>query len=52
VEDSVDPDRARFLVEFIFDGFAADRDFDDGVDAVRRIVADRDEIDVHDGGAP
>ena len=52
VEDAVDEQGARFLVELILDRLAADRDLDDHVEAVGRIVAGRDEVDVHGRQAP
>ena len=42
VQDAVDEQRARLLVELVLHRLAADRHFDDDVDAVRRIVADRE----------
>ncbi len=43
----VDEQGARLMVELIFDRLPADRDLDDDVDGPWRIVADRDEVDVH-----
>jgi hypothetical protein len=42
MEDPVDEQGSGSLVEFIFDGLAANRDFDDHVDGVRRVIANRD----------
>jgi hypothetical protein len=47
VQDAIDEQRARFLVELVLHRFAADRHLDDDVQAVRRFVADRDIFDVH-----
>ena len=47
VEEAVDDQRAGFLVQFVFDRLAADRHFDDDIDVVRRIYADRDRVDTH-----
>ena len=51
VQDPVDEERARFLVEFVLHRLAADRHLDDDVEAFGRIVADGDEIDVHGPGS-
>jgi hypothetical protein len=47
VEDSVDEQGARLLVELIFHRLAASGDFDDDVEVVGRVDSDRDEVDVH-----
>ena len=47
VEEAVDEDRPRGLVELVFHRHAAERYLDDGVDVVRRIAAGRDELEVH-----
>jgi hypothetical protein len=52
VEDAVDEQRARRLVEFIFHRFAAQRAFDHHVDIVRRGNPDRNGIDTHGNESP
>src|SRR6185369_6409812 len=52
VQDAVDEQRARLLVELILHRLAADRDLDDDVEAFGRIVADGNQIDIQGRGAP
>src|SRR3546814_9564655 len=47
MQDAVDEQRARFLVELIFDGLAAHRHLNDDIQAVGWIVSDRDQFDIH-----
>src|ERR1700722_11255218 len=47
VEKPVDLKRAALLVHLILDRLAADRHFDDDVDIVGRILADRYSVQVH-----
>ena len=47
VQDAVDEQRAAGLVEFVLHRLAAHGHFDDDVEALGRIVADGDEVDVH-----
>src|SRR5690349_4286007 len=51
IEEAVDYQRAGFLVHLVFDRLAANRDFNDDIDVVRRILSDRDGVDTH-GLAP
>src|SRR4051812_13348507 len=48
VKEAVHHQRARGLVELIFDGFAADRDFDDDIDVIRGILADGNLVYAHE----
>ena len=50
VQDTVNEQRARFLVEFILHRFAAGGHFDDHVEALGRIVAHGDFVDLHGAG--
>src|SRR5258707_9247547 len=47
VQEAVDDQGARRLVHLVLDRLAADRHFDDGVDVLGRVVADRDGIEIH-----
>ena len=47
MQDAVDEQRARCLVEFILHRFAASRHFDDDVEAFGRIVANGNLVDIH-----
>ena len=47
IEKAVDEERAGGLVHLIFDGLAADRDFDDDIDVVGRILAGGNGIEIH-----
>ena len=49
VENAVDEQRARRLVEFIFDRFAAKRAFDHDIDIVRGVHADGNLVNAHVG---
>ena len=42
IEEPVDNQRARLLVDFIFDWLATNRHFDDDIDVMRRVGADFD----------
>jgi hypothetical protein len=48
IQEAVDDQRPRLLVELVFDGPATFRDLDDDVDVVGRRAADRDFCNVHD----
>ena len=47
MEEAVNEERARLLVEFVFYWQTALRDLDEGVDLVRRVRTGGDETDVH-----
>src|SRR6185312_16722289 len=47
IEEAVDEEGARGLVDLVFDRLAAKRHLDDDVEVVGRIAADRDGVDVH-----
>src|SRR5262249_2121545 len=47
VQEAIDNERASSLIEFVFNGFAADRHFHNDVHVLRWIGADRDGIDAH-----
>src|SRR5262245_11874614 len=48
IEETVDHQRAGFLVHLILNRLAANRHFDDDVDFVWRVGPDRDRIDTHE----
>ena len=47
VQEAVDVDRARVLVELVLDRLAVQRNFDDDVDVPRRIAADGHLAQIH-----
>ena len=47
IEEPVDKQRARGLVELVLDRLAAERHLDHDIDVVGRVLADRDGIEVH-----
>jgi hypothetical protein len=47
IQEPIDDERAGILVELVLDRLAAERDFDDDVDVVRRVVADGYGLDTH-----
>ncbi len=47
IEKAIDEERAGGLVHLIFDGFAADRDFDDDIDILGRILAGGNGVEIH-----
>ena len=52
VQDAIDEQGAAGLVELVLNRLSAERDFDDDVQAFRRIVADRDVFDAHGCSLP
>jgi hypothetical protein len=49
VQDAIDEQSARCLVELVLHGLAAGRHFDDDVQILGRVLAGRDEVDTHGG---
>src|SRR5262249_46805445 len=47
MQEPIDKQRARFFVELVFHRHAAERDFNDGVDILRRALAGWNELQVH-----
>jgi hypothetical protein len=47
MEYTIDEQRARSLVELIFDRFTTDRNLDDDVEIIGWVLAHGDEFDVH-----
>jgi hypothetical protein len=47
VQDAVDEQRARRLVELVLHRLAAGRDLDDDVQVFGRVLAGRDQVDTH-----
>src|SRR5262249_30458929 len=47
VQEAVDDQGAGGLVHLVFDRLTADRDLDDDVDVLGRVVADRDGVEAH-----
>src|SRR5689334_4370253 len=47
IEESIHKQRAGRLVHFVFDRLTANRHLNDDIDVLRRIVADRDRLEIH-----